>query len=689
VSQSAREVRDEAGRLLFYDGIIEDISERKKAEAATQALAATARALLESLDPAAVTARVTENCRRLLNACSVSVYRLEPGSGDLVAVGHSPADTHDRPRTQRFAAGTGLGAQVTRTRGPHVSRDVLLDPDVRYTPAARTVLEADPERAVMALPLLVGDDVFGALIVRDDTGRLFETAEVTLGQAFADQAAIALNNARLFEEVRTARDFLASVAGNSADGIVAADADGRVTFFSSSAEEIWGRKAAEVAGRPLADLLGESDQAQALLARLQVQGRIQNREITIVDQDGRAIDLSVSFALQRDATAATGLVAVARDMTERRRTEAALRQSEKLAAMSSLVAGVAHELNNPLSVILAHTTLLTRGRTDVGARAAKILHAAERCARLVKNFLALARQHPPARHRVALDEIVRETVELLAYQLRVDGVVVTLDLARDLPVLWADPHQLQQVILNLVTNAQHAVRSLPSERGVTVQTALDAGGRHVRIVVADTGPGVPAAIRGRLFEPFFTTKPVGQGTGLGLSLCQGIVEAHGGTISVDNGPEAGAVFTVVLPVTDVPAAPDAPAVVTDGTDSLRVLIVDDEPDVAEVLADLLSLDGHRSQIVAHGKIALQRLRESAPDVIFSDLRMPELDGPGLYRALEEAGHPLARRFVFVTGDVLSPATRQILERTRTPIVAKPFVLGEVRNVLQLLLGRPA
>jgi len=691
VSQSVRAVREEGGRVQFYEGVLEDITERKKAEAATSALAATARALLESLDPDVMGRIVTANVCRLLNARSASVYRFDAESGDLIAVGPAGQQAQALYWTSRLAAGTGMTGLALRTRAPQAAPDVLHAEGVEFSPDNRLRMEATTERAVLAVPLLVGERIFGALAVRDRTGRVFEPAEIRLAQAFADQAAIALDNARLFEQARAGRDFLASVAQNSADGIVAADGDGRVTFFSQRAEEMWGRVAGEVLGRPLAELLGESDQAQALLARLHVQHRIQNREITILGPDGRAVELSISLSRLQDAAGAvTGLVAVARDMTERKRTEAALRQSEKLAAMSALVAGVAHELNNPLSVILAHSTMMAEGGASgrPEERAAKIVKAAERCARLVKNFLALARQHPPERQRVSLGHVVRETIELVAYSLRVDSIAVTVNVAADLPILWADPHQLQQVVLNLVTNAHQVLRASPPPRTITLTAGL-VPGPGIHLGVADNGPGIPPAVRERIFEPFFTTKPEGQGSGLGLSLCRGIIEGHGGTLELDTGAAKGAVFSIVLPVVAPPAEPPPAVEVPDKIGGLAVLVVDDEPDVAEVLASMLEVDGHRAEIAPNGLIALERLAAGAYDLVMSDLRMPDLNGPGLYRRLEEAGHPMVRRFIFVTGDVLDPETHEFLERSRVPALSKPFVLAEVRNVIRQVLATPA
>jgi two-component system NtrC family sensor kinase len=205
--------------------------------------------------------------------------------------------------------------------------------------------------------------------------------------------------------------------------------------------------------------------------------------------------------------------------------------------------------------------------------------------------------------------------------------------------------------------------------------------------VADTGPGIPSEIQARIFEPFFTTRPLGLGTGLGLSLCQGIIEGHGGTIAVESKPGQGTLFRVELPVHPAPAsaaafqAPEAQPVVR----GRAILVVDDEPEIAEVLAEMLAVDGHHVETATNGSVALDRLRAQQYDLILSDLRMPELDGPSFYRELERRHPHLLRRVVFLTGDTLSPETNAFLEQTGVPGLSKPFTLEEVRQVVQRLL----
>jgi CheY-like chemotaxis protein/anti-sigma regulatory factor (Ser/Thr protein kinase) len=245
------------------------------------------------------------------------------------------------------------------------------------------------------------------------------------------------------------------------------------------------------------------------------------------------------------------------------------------------------------------------------------------------------------------------------------------------------------MVVNLVTNAHHALLEREQPRYLTVTTRIEAGGEGVHLEVADNGPGIPADVRARIFEPFFTTKPVGKGTGLGLSLCQNIIAYHGGTVEVSGEPGQGAVFAIKLPVgrPDATAAeakaPDAAAPLPQGT----ILVVDDESEVAALLAEMLTGWGHRADTATDGVAALEKLAERPYDVILSDLRMPGLDGPALYREVERRYPHLISRFVFLTGDALGDDTRAFLDSVRAPRLGKPFSMDEVVRVLRHVLTR--
>ncbi len=372
----------------------------------------------------------------------------------------------------------------------------------------------------------------------------------------------------------------------------------------------------------------------------------------------------------------------------RERTQRLL-QSEKLATMGELLAGVAHELNNPLGIVMGHATLLAMQAQGgpLAERAQKITDAAERCARIVKNFLTMARQRPPERQVVHLNQVVRDTVEMLGYQLRVAKVEPAFSLADDLPALWADPHQLQQVMVNLVVNAQQAMGKTVQPRRIAFTTWRDPTANCVVLEVADTGPGIPPEIQARIFEPFFTTKSVGSGTGLGLSLCRGIVEGHRGTIGLESEPGKGARFRIELPV-EAPPKPPQEARGAEAAPPIRgktILVVDDEPLIGELLRDMLAADEHHVETVANGVLALEQLQQRAFDVIMCDMRMPDLDGPGLYRELERRNPGLLGRCIFVTGDTLNAQTREFFEATNVPRVGKPFSMQEVRSAVQRVL----
>jgi two-component system NtrC family sensor kinase len=259
-----------------------------------------------------------------------------------------------------------------------------------------------------------------------------------------------------------------------------------------------------------------------------------------------------------------------------------------------------------------------------------------------------------------------------------------------MPPFWADPHQLHQVLVNLIANAYHAMRQSPPPRRLTLTTTVEPDLPRARLTVADTGPGIPPEIQQRIFEPFFTTKPVGQGTGLGLSLCSGIVEEHGGTIAVESVVGQGTTFVVELPMVAVgpEASPrgetrqDPPRV-----GGRRLLVVDDEAAVAAVLAEVLRGEGHEVDTAGNGAEALDRLAGARPyDLILSDTKMPVLDGPGFFQELERRHPEMRQRVVFVTGDVLNPDKREFLERTGAPTITKPFNLDDVRRVVRGILA---
>ncbi|MFM7507457.1 MAG: response regulator, partial [Rubrivivax sp.] len=400
----------------------------------------------------------------------------------------------------------------------------------------------------------------------------------------------------------------------------------------------------------------------------------------------------------------------AADQVERQRET--LRQSEKLSAMGSLLAGVAHELNNPLAIAMGRASLLEEkvaGGAEPAALqddARRIREAAERCGRIVRTFLNMARQRPPSRRPVQLGDIVRAAADMLGYTLRSHGVRVELSLAEDLPEVQADADQIGQVVLNLMVNAQQAMEDAGTARRVlAIATGVEAArpGREPRVWlrVADSGPGVPPELHARLFEPFFTTKAVGLGTGLGLSVSRGIVLEHGGDLVLEppreggaEGALPGASFRLSLPISGakpaggVPAATAEAAVAAAADETRRILVVDDEPEVAALMREVLEGAGFDVLAAESGAVALEMLAEARFDAVVSDVRMPYLDGPSLWRRLRQEQPALAGRVLFVSGDTLSDAARQSLAECGAPTLDKPFTSADLLGAVRAVLGEP-
>jgi PAS domain S-box-containing protein len=406
---------------------------------------------------------------------------------------------------------------------------------------------------------------------------------------------------------------------------------------------------------------------------------------------------SIGTALRDANGEVTTVHGIHLDITERKQNEAelarsreALHQSEKLAALGSLLAGVSHELNNPLSAIVGQAQMLEEDAagTPLEARAKKISAAADRCAKIVQTFLAMARRREPQRAPVDPNGLVTDALQLAEYGLRTAGILAAVECDPGLPPIQGDKDQLHQVLVNLIINAQQALEGSASlDKRLTVR-ATAADERTVAIDIVDNGPGIPEAVAGRIFEPFFTTKPQGSGTGVGLSFSQGIVEAHGGTLTILP-TETGAAFRILLP-----AAEPVDIVVVGGATpepepivSLRrkALVIDDEEDVAGTIGELLEREGFHVTIVSDGAQALRALDHEEFDIVLSDLRMPGVSGPEMYARLAEIRPQLLSRIAFVTGDTLGSSMDEFLRDTGRPVLEKPFTRTGVRCLVAALV----
>ena len=381
--------------------------------------------------------------------------------------------------------------------------------------------------------------------------------------------------------------------------------------------------------------------------------------------------------------------ALMRDVSERKRLEDQARdlyhqllQAEKLAALGQTISGVAHELNNPLATILTWAERLSQRHVDDQTRRGleTILGESERAAKIVRKLLTFARKRHTTRAMVDVIQVVRETLALRSYDQQIGNIRIIEALAAGLPMVFVDPHQVQQVLLNLIINAEQSMISANGRGTLVLHTWHHLERESVILEVSDDGPGVPEDVQARIFDPFFTTKEVGKGTGLGLTVAYAIVQEHGGRITLRSEASGGATFAVELPADAgslkpvLPAPMEQPAALVTG---VAVLVVEDEAALGAAVAESLQDSGFVVDRASDGLEALERLREKPYDLIICDLKMPRLDGTQFYRELELSQPEMVRRIMFVTGDVAGTEAERFLEETGCRWLAKPFRLKDL------------
>lgn len=365
-----------------------------------------------------------------------------------------------------------------------------------------------------------------------------------------------------------------------------------------------------------------------------------------------------------------------------------LSQTEKLSAIGEFIAGVAHELNNPLTVMIGFANLLQEADLppDRKAEVRQIADAAERCQKVVQGLLSFARQRPPERKAVNLNEVLEGTARFLQYECRTSNVELLREYDSRLPDVMGDAHQLQQVFLNLINNARQAVEETGKAGQIRLHTS--SVGATVRVVIEDDGPGIPPAALGRIFDPFFTTKAVGKGTGLGLSVSYGIVREHGGDIHAESQPGRGATFVVDLPATQ--SRQSTPETGTGATPSgsesrtgtlKRVLIIDDEPSLLLLGQRMLAMGGYSSETAQNGEAGVAAASHRHFDAVLCDWKMPGIGGRDIFERIQHVRPELAGRFIIMSGDVLNPSLTDYARSHGIVLLPKPFNLTELRDAL--------
>lgn len=375
-------------------------------------------------------------------------------------------------------------------------------------------------------------------------------------------------------------------------------------------------------------------------------------------------------------------------------TQAQLIQSEKLSGIGEFVAGVAHELNNPLTSVMGFSELLAQTDTDPKhKRYLEMIHkSALRCQKIVQALLSFARRHKPERKAVCVNGLIEAALEILHYQLRTTNIEVTTDLDPNLPQAMVDPHQVQQVFLNIINNARQAIEAHHPKGWIKLATCVQ--GDNVRVTIQDSGPGIPQTSLAKIFDPFFTTKEIGKGTGLGLSLCYGIIKEHGGTITPRSKLGEGATFIIEFPITHAPAAeceekkriPETDIINPREGAGKKVLVIDDEEPILHMVREVLSSRGYHVDLAGDGEAGLKRLAQTRYDVTLCDWKMPGLSGQEVFERVRRKDPAQSERMIFITGDVVNDKTRRFLEEQKRVLLPKPFTLAEFREAIAKMLA---
>jgi len=521
-------------------------------------------------------------------------------------------------------------------------------------------------------PLRAHGMTLGAMAVAARRDRPFSTQDLWLISTVAMQAAVVLTNSRFFSLLRRGKEEWETTFDALSEGIALVDGAGRITRANRALALLAGVPLASLVGRSfVASLFTESEAAEELIAGARA-GQSRIPALLPSTKLHRTLRLAGAPLPEHEGTAA--VVVMVEDVTDQRALEAQLIQNEKMAAVGQLVSGVAHELNNPLTSIAGLSELLLeQERVPADAREhLQVIHEqADRAGRIVANLLTFARKGTPEQAVVDLEDVAQRTTLLIQAELRLRGI--TLERAvGDRPMVRGDRYEIQQVLLNLLTNAVHALSGLPATTDRRILVATGREGDRAFVRVTDTGAGIPAALTSRIFTPFFTTKDPGQGTGLGLSISYGIVESHGGRLSYAPADGGGATFTIHLPAHDAAERP--------GT--ARLLVVDADRTVHRAVTAVLAQDGVEVHAARTGAEALAMVREHSYDVVVLDPTLSGTKDPLVTSVLAERPE-LASRMVLLGAGAADGSP----ELPEAPRLVRPLVPREARAVLHRLLGR--
>jgi PAS domain S-box-containing protein len=684
---------------LYYGSMTEGIHKVRRRQEAESLERRELSALLEilgtatsSLDLRQVTKTIVDRLTTIVPAVRCSIIYINESMTKCFVMA-----SHDNPEVDMLELDLQKYPEILhaiKTRTPTVIDDISSHP---LMAEVQNYLKDLSFHSILVIPLLFCDDLLGTLCLRTAReDQTFSEREINFCTAVARASANALKNAFLHRQVleestrhRTTSQKLARILNHSPELIITTDNEGRITEFNRGAELALGYGKQEMLGRSY-DLFLAADVGVDLMEKVFSAGALANHGTQLRKQDGSelAVDFHITV-LKDELDEVAGTLWIGRDVTELRTAQMQLAQAEKLSTIGEVISGVAHELNNPLSGVLGYSQLLMarHSQSPFVRELEKINDSALRCQKIVRNLLSFARASKPERKRLGINGIIEKALDIKRYNLHVNNVEVVKELDPELPCTMLDFHQIQQIFLNLVNNAQHAMaatRERPSR--LTIRTSFADG--KVRAELSDNGEGMSKETLGRIFDPFFTTKEQGEGTGLGLSISYGIIKEHHGSISAHSRKGEGSTFVVEIPVLqaeeeqDGDAGYEAGSVITEPRIGRHILVVDDETMIQDLLMDTLEDLGHKVDTAANGDEACRKISAAGYDLVITDVRMPRMDGMSLYRNILSMRPELKGKIIFITGDLIDTDTTRFLAETEARTIPKPLDIRRIARAVQ-------
>ncbi len=635
--------------------------------------------------------RIVIEGQRLVKTSQCHLFLLEERLQKLIGTASTQTDSLDIDKVEILLSEESIASTALKEKRVIAVEDILRE-------ERHELLQTLPWRAAIFAPLMTKQQAIGMLVYSDDTKeRSFTQEEVLRAETLAHQAAIALENVRLFQVISRSQKEWETTFDAMQDCVSVHDTSGKVIRANAALARRLKTTPPKVIGKYCSELYNS---VQPSLFPCHHTRALETEPVVVeemeLQQMGGTFQISVSPWLDKNGRLA-GSIHVAKDISKERQLQQQLIQSEKLSAIGELISGIAHELNNPLTGVMGYSQLLQL-RKDLDGRAKenllKINSLALRCQRIVQNLLSFARKQKPERTLCDINEVLERTVELRNYELQVNNIEIVRELDRHLPRTIADAHQLQQVFLNVITNAEQAMLASHGRGRLTIRTWAHTKNQTITVEIADDGPGIPEAHLTRIFDPFFTTKEVGKGTGLGLSLSYGIIKEHGGNIYARSKPGYGSTFVIEVPIIArlmrevASLAPELMPQALQFENLVRdrhILVVDDEQYILDFFVEVFQMFPVQVDTADNGRAAMQQMQVSDYDLIITDFKMPEMSGKELFDWIRANRPHLARRIIFVTGDTVSPETRSFFEDNANLCLAKPFKIEEVKEVIQRTL----